>query len=238
MMIFDTVDSTQLEARRLINKKKFINNLSLLALSQTSGITRKDGIPWHSPKGNIYLTQIAPLNEKSKFITFCMSLAALDYISSISKNISCKLKWPNDILINNKKIGGVICEIYKNHTILGIALNLKTHPNKTHNFPATNILQELDHITYKSHNLLELQTCANEILTNFKKYIDILTLRGFKEIKNLWLKNAFHINKNISLIESGIEAQCIGLDDNGSMICKTKTNKIIAVNSDEIKYII
>ena len=84
LKIYNTIDSTQTEAKRLIDNNKITNKLNILAFEQTNGITRKENIPWHSPKGNIYFTKIINIeknipNTKLSQTPLCTSLAIIDF---------------------------------------------------------------------------------------------------------------------------------------------------------------
>ncbi|MDJ0762472.1 MAG: biotin--[acetyl-CoA-carboxylase] ligase [Myxococcota bacterium] len=100
---------------------------SVLTLSQRAGRGQL-GRDWYSPPGNIYgawhlPAPPAPLDEMlSLLVGFAMSTALADL------GLTCRLKWPNDLLIDDKKVGGILVEKKNEHTIAGIGLNLATAP--------------------------------------------------------------------------------------------------------------
>ena len=107
----ESVNSTMDSIKELFNTN---NRIFLLADKQVEGRGRRGNI-WHSPKGNIYFSLSFEILEdiKNHFVfnaitalTICQTIDAISNIKSI-------IKWPNDILIDKKKISGLISEIIK-----------------------------------------------------------------------------------------------------------------------------
>jgi len=122
-------------------KKYLINNISegtvVVAETQTGGRGRQ-GRLWHSPpETGIYLsTLLKPNLELSQLsiITLLAGVAATLAINEFS-NQSAYLKWPNDILINSKKVCGLLCEMIKKTSeppgvIIGIGINVNQMPEQ------------------------------------------------------------------------------------------------------------
>jgi BirA family biotin operon repressor/biotin-[acetyl-CoA-carboxylase] ligase len=244
MLLYKTIDSTQKEAKRLIDSgfitvsDKFINN-AILASSQYQGVTTKNNIKWFSPLGNLYLTVI--INKSllcPNHILFCCGLAVKEYILSICSNLDIKLKWPNDLLISSKKVSGMIAEAYKDYLIIGIGVNLVRYPKKTINFPATSVLQEL--LLQKFNKIdrknLKIKTTADAILEKINYYINKLDKESFASIKQEWESYAYKIGEKIKLKNFDIEMYFLGISDNGAMLCKKDytSTEITEIYSDEI----
>lgn len=127
---FKTIDSTMSEAKRLIDGINVSKNIVLLADRQTNG-HGKTGTHWLSPNGNIYLTIIYPLTTYQNLSSFSLvaGLALLELVIQHQiKDFEIKIKWPNDIYINNKKAAGILPETYKQNLILGIGINWAVAP--------------------------------------------------------------------------------------------------------------
>jgi len=126
---FNSVDSTNDEALR-ITEEKGLNGTIILAETQTSGRGRGSK-KWLSPYGGLWFSiilkpKISPL--KISIITLLSSLAVAETIKE-SLNLDVKMKWPNDVLIDNLKVAGILCEseIFKNKIkklVIGIGVNL------------------------------------------------------------------------------------------------------------------
>ena len=131
--IYDEIDSTNDEAKRIEGIKEFH---IFIAEKQTKGRGRH-GKKWSSPNtGNIYMTistnqntaQISP-------ISLISGLICKKAIDRLIRKSSIMLKWPNDILLNDKKIGGILVETEINKenikTIIGIGINLNINKEES-----------------------------------------------------------------------------------------------------------
>ncbi|MBQ6425352.1 MAG: biotin--[Clostridia bacterium] len=130
---FDTVDSTNDEAKRRF--RTGLKNTSLFVSdTQTNGRGRR-GRSFYSPSATgIYLSLLYPLTEgQSGFLSFT-SKAAVAVCRALNSvySVSPKIKWVNDILLDGKKIAGILCE-YVTDTesggsavVIGIGINLST----------------------------------------------------------------------------------------------------------------
>ncbi len=215
MVILDIVDSTQLEAKRLIDLKEIIDEEIILAKEQSAGITTKKNIKWVSLKGNLLVSYIFHLDEKKNInnknhIFFCLGIAIRDCIIDYKKDLEVFIKWPNDIIINKKKICGTICDVYKNHLIIGVGLNLIKYNFKTKRFPATDLETETGVI-------VKPQDMAIKIHKRAKYYINILNNYGFDAIKIIWKKYAYMIGEIVEKSDGNF-VKFNDIDDDGEII--------------------
>ena len=147
---FDVLDSTNEFALSLKGMPLFTEGLLISTKYQSKG-KGQIGKQWHSEKNlNILLSVVIEpkISLKKQFdISKLVSLAFYDYL--ISLGLSPKIKWPNDILINKKKIAGILIQnvVTNNiisHSVIGIGFNVNQH-----NFPpfsplATSLSLELN----------------------------------------------------------------------------------------------
>ena len=117
---------------------------------QTNGYGRRN-TKWYSYKGNIHLSILIKPNcniQKVNQLSFATAISLGEILTNLS-NKKIAYKWPNDILLNKKKISGIIIETSSNikskvsWVIIGIGINISKYPkNNKNKFPATSLSNE------------------------------------------------------------------------------------------------
>ena len=141
---FDSLPSTNDWA------KTHLENLSREALTVITAVTQTQGRGrygkrWISPPGeNLYATFVffASTQDPAQ-ITHLLALSALQLLQE--KGITTQIKWPNDLLVNRKKIAGILCETVGNQGIvigIGLNVNMSLESLGLIDQPATSILCE------------------------------------------------------------------------------------------------
>lgn len=130
VIYYDETDSTNNRAKEAGNNKEPHGTL-FVADMQMAGKGRR-GRVWKSPSGSsIYMTillypDIPPV--KAPQLTLIMAIAVAEGIREVT-GLETKIKWPNDIVVNGKKICGILTEMsteidYINHVVIGIGINV------------------------------------------------------------------------------------------------------------------
>lgn len=137
--IYETLDSTNKEAARLLASGQFLHESVIFTHHQTQG-RGQYGRSWFSEPGNhlaisIVLQPGQMLPEELPVLSMKVSLAIVRTLFALEPTLQPKIKWPNDIYINNKKIAGILIENSISNTkvhycIIGIGMNV----NESH-FP-------------------------------------------------------------------------------------------------------
>jgi len=125
-LYFDTLPSTQLYLKELIKKTQVSLPLAVVCKKQTEGIGSRDN-EWISQKGNLFLSFALPLSFLPKDLKLESSSIYFSYLlKGILEEFGSKvfLKWPNDLYINEEKVGGMITNIVNGTIICGLGLNL------------------------------------------------------------------------------------------------------------------
>jgi len=221
-----TVKSTNLEIKKMISSNKNINNLCLSADNQTDGYGRRNA-KWFSYKGNIHLSILVKpkcsINEVNQ-LSFMTSITLGDTLKKIKSNINIKYKWPNDILLNKKKIAGVILETSSfvnkkiKWVIIGIGLNIKKSPNlNTKEFKITSLNKEKIYV--RKDDFIDL------FLQRFFRNYEFWKKKGFNFIKKNWISNVYKKNNKIVVKYQNnyIKGKILDLLINGGI--KLKTSK-------------
>lgn len=235
---YKELDSTNIKAKEIAQNND--SNYSVVTSEiQTKGTGRFNRV-WQSPKGGIWTSlilkpNIAP-NQANK-ITLIAAASVFKVLHELG--INCKIKWPNDIYINNKKFCGILtlmnCDMDTiNHIIVGIGMNINiSRENFTSDLnTATSLLIEKN-IEYNRSKIL-----AN-FLNNFEIfYNNFIDKNDLSEVVNICRDNSLLINMNAKLItpRSKESVICLGIDDDGELIIKDSSGNIKKVISGEITF--
>ena len=132
VIFHEVIDSTNVEAKRLIENDKINKATWIIANRQTSGKGRNNN-KWVSELGNFYGSYVLPINldhRKIPFISCITSLSVYDAIKNfLPNNALLKIKWPNDILYDDANLAGILIENLIGESaslsIIGVGINLK-----------------------------------------------------------------------------------------------------------------
>lgn len=143
---FEEVGSTNDLALGIALKEDLSSDIAIIADTQTSGRGRLNGRIWHSPIGNFYCSYILdlrdlqiPLNETNTLTSEVINVLQR-YLQELTHSPRITLKQPNDILVDNKKLAGVLTETSYPYVIIGIGINLIISPVEQ----ATNLKSEFN----------------------------------------------------------------------------------------------
>ena len=224
--LLDTVDSTNTFAKeKLLNK----DYLVVISEQQTAGRGRQ-GKEWYSPNaGNIYMT-IKFRDKNPAHLSVIIGLLISEAMDSVSgQKIIAELKWPNDLLINKKKICGILIESEMNadevEFIVGIGINYSL-PKKESWWGEIGELADI----------LPREKLMNSILQNIINYKE----NGYKNWKDAWEKRCMHIGVELKALSNNQKDTdigiFIGINEEGKMLLQTERGlKIISSGECSIK---
>ncbi len=211
-MLNHFIDHTQLESVDSTNDWAFLHkeklNLdhinAITAAEQTKGRGRFSR-SWFSPKGdNIYTSLVFTLPSEKKYITHIGQVMAYSATTLLRKlGFSAAIKWPNDILIEEKKIGGVLTETYSlNNKILivlgiGLNVNMSSETIKKIEKPATSLFE----LSKKQWNLSDLTSL---LLEQFIIDLQLLEKDRFSFFQDHFSKLLSSIGKRV-ICQNGIQ---------------------------------
>ncbi|MBT7941769.1 MAG: biotin--[acetyl-CoA-carboxylase] ligase [Alphaproteobacteria bacterium] len=225
LVSLDTVDNTNAEARRraVEGEETTPDGTLIVAKEQTEGRGRR-GRTWHSPPGNLYFSLVLrpeiPIARAAEF-SFIASLAMHDALGTVGDpghQVHCK--WPNDILLNDHKVAGLLLETETTQSglpdwiILGIGLNVAVFPGDTE-FPATSLRTEGWAAT--EGDILE------SFCRHFLKWTNAWLEDGFAPIRKNWLWRCYGKGEEI---EVRLENETLNgifedIDEGGVLLLKT-----------------
>lgn len=206
---------------------------------QSEGRGRLDRVWISQNPANLYLTIVLkPQSDNFPYINLTQYLCVIVCKVLKKYGVEPQIKWPNDILINGKKIAGILAQTSTSGgKIRGVALGLGINLNSSSeevgciDKPATSLNLEIGKVVDRDEFLNKL-TCAFE--ADYKEFES----KGFSFIEHDYLNMACFINKQITLnttSESLVGVAKTLTKDGALLLCDNKTNKDIVITMGEIQ---
>ncbi|MDG1544347.1 MAG: biotin--[acetyl-CoA-carboxylase] ligase [archaeon] len=181
-----------------------------LAIQQTEGKGRRGNV-WTSKTGGLYFSFISSNHRLLPLIT---GISVVESLVDIKDDI--KLKWPNDIIVKEKKLGGILCENHGDYTVVGIGLNISNDISLSDAINLSDLNYNLDRLDFVSFFKFNFNNIFNlspqEIL---EKYTELDFLIGRK----------IDWNTGSGIVQS--------VDIDGSLVVSIE-DKIVNLYSEEI----
>ena len=228
--IFDSIDSTNKYLKSKINEKNY--GTIVISNEQTNGYGKNDRQFISNKDTGIYMSILINPNcliEESLKITILTSVAVLSAIKSVC-NLDVKLKWVNDIILNDLKVGGILCESQINlntniidNMIVGIGINVKNFE-----FPPS-----LKNIATSIENNTNIKISRNELISEIINFFDLYFIDN-KNYLDLYKENSYVLGKDITVIQNDRQffAKAIDIEDNGTLIVQEQEKIIKLISSD------
>lgn len=211
---FDKIDSTNEYIKKHLSE---LNNGDIVfAQEQTNGRGRHGNI-WISPIGNLYFSFYLKEELLHNQLFYYLMKSSIAVINTLKKyNINAKIKYPNDIIIDRKKIAGILIESngYQKieYLIIGIGINI----NET-------IFRDLKYNAISFKNLLEKEVDPKDVLNLFIQSYN--ELNEDSRIYELYIKNLNLYQKRVKYMDKIYEVHQIL--KNGKILLKNNKNTIL-----------
>jgi BirA family biotin operon repressor/biotin-[acetyl-CoA-carboxylase] ligase len=223
---FAEIDSTNDEAKRLA-ATGVAGPLWIIADRQTRGRGRR-GREWHTPTGNLAATLL--LKPASRIgecaqLSFVAALAAGNLVAKCAPLATVKLKWPNDVLLDGCKIGGILLETSGKDAgapdwlAIGFGVNLVSYPTDAE-FPATS-LRTVNVAPPVPNDALAI------LAASWLEWYCIWERAGFAAIRDAWLARAAGLGQRIRARLPDEEATGVfeGIDESGALILREQSGR-------------
>ncbi len=229
IIVYDTLDSTNTEAKRLAEDKVNSNSV-IIADYQTAGRGRL-GRQFYSPKGiGLYMSFLIKADfppEQTVLITTAASVAVCRAIERAA-GVQPKIKWVNDLYLNGRKICGILAESVNNfktgrieYIIIGIGINCGKM-----DFP-----DEIRDIA-GSVGSVDRNRLAAEVIREMNQIFDMISNRNFLDE---YRQKSLVIGKRIKILgENPYFAEAVDIDDLGGLVIRTEDGDIKTLVSGEI----
>lgn len=230
---------TQLKSTNTTAKQKTLEKTAegtiIIADTQTQGRGRKNRT-WYSPHGGLWFSVILYPNlppERSMLLTMTASVSVAQAIEETT-GIKPVIKWPNDLLINNRKVCGILTELDAeidkiNYVIIGIGINVNNE-----------IKNDLKHIGISLKQVTKHPISRVELLKTILKQFDknYLHINNPDYIRKQWLAYSKIISKKIMITEEGnkITGVVQDIDESGCLLINSE-GKIKRVVSGDLHFL-
>ena len=199
---FATLDTTMREASALAIRGA-ASGTAVIADEQTEGQGRH-GHAWHSEKGSgLYVSILLRPDlaaTSTPTLTIALGLATQEAISTAT-GLDCDLRWPNDIMVNGKKVAGILAQLIESTAIAGIGINC----NHEH-FP-DDLAAEATSLRIESGREQSRERILIDLLPAIDRYVEILVERGPDPILALFSRRSSYASGKRVVVRQGDSAQ-------------------------------
>lgn len=236
---FDEIDSTNNYAKQIGNEG-CPHGTVIAAEKQTLGRGRV-GRAWQSDSNQglwfsiVLRPELEP--EKVQMVTLAASVAVIEGIYS-STGSTCGIKWPNDIILSNCKLGGILTELsaepgHVNYVVVGIGINV----NQTQcEFDQEIQTKATSLKMYTGHKVSRVKLLGS-ILSSFEEIYKLMLAGNTVEILERWSRYSVTLGREVKIV--GREEEYIGtaqaVASDGKLIVKCKDGRITEVSAGEVQ---
>ena len=223
----EETDSTNLEAKRIVSS---IGDAHvIIADMQTAGRGRL-GRSFFSPDGGIYLSYIKKLPEQVENLPLLTSFASIAVCRAVESMLPrfiqpLQIKWPNDILIDGKKICGILTSLVTDtasnrisHAIIGIGINVLSRPE---DFPQDFRSKAGSILSQTGTHLKPDELCAGLVLELDKLFFEEQVLEVKQpHLLGLLKARSFTIGHDVEFESDGrrLRGRAVDINDDGSLL--------------------
>jgi len=221
VLVFDSIDSTNAEALRAIERNQIAPFL-VLAERQTAGRGRR-GRKWASPFAeNVYFSLVLRIEggmRQLEGLSLVVGLAVMQTLRELGVS-GVGLKWPNDVLVGQKKIAGILLELVGDpadvcHVVLGVGINVNMQMTDEVDQQWTSMRLESGKAFDRNHLVATLGIMLQKYLARHQS-------EGFSTIQAEWEQNHLWQGRAVSLIAgvNQIDGEVLGIDSQGALRLK------------------
>ena len=238
IVYYPSVDSTNNIAKKMA-EEGCQEGVIVIADHQTKGRGRR-GKSWNSPYGKGIWASIVlrPLIPPVRSAAFTLT-AAVSVCRALRQSTGLKIniKWPNDLRINYKKIGGILTELnaetYRlNHVVIGIGINIENEifPDELGNI-ATSLRLESDGES-RFNKVGILTSILNEFENDYKRFL----AGGLEDILEEWRRYSDTLGEQVQVIDykGSYTGKALDIDSDGALLIEKKDGTLTKVTSGEV----
>jgi len=235
IITYDSVDSTNDIAKRLVDESDKEGTV-ILADSQTQGKGRR-GRTWHSEENvGVYLSIFLKPSLPPELLAQITLVAGVTLVQAVNEFSRARayLKWPNDILLNGKKVAGILTENCQGNEHSGVILGIGINVNNAHfPFPLQHIATSM---AMENGNNFERPPLITFLLNHLDQTYHSFLNEGISATIDQWNLNSDMLGKHISLTQGTqtFLGTAMKLDEEGQLVMLVNNGKEIAFDSGEV----
>lgn len=218
IQVHDEIDSTNAQALREIAAGR-LAPFVVMAEQQSAGRGRR-GRQWASPFAqNLYFSLVLRIEggmRQLEGLSLVVGLAVRDALHELGV-VTAGLKWPNDVLVEGRKIAGILLELVGDpadvcHVVLGIGINVNMQESAV-------VDQAWTSIRLETGKLVERNELASILCNSLRRYLERHSQSGFGALRAEWEQAHLWQGKPVSLIAgvNTIEGTVLGIDEQGAL---------------------
>jgi BirA family transcriptional regulator, biotin operon repressor / biotin---[acetyl-CoA-carboxylase] ligase len=221
---FDTVASTMDTALHLAQNKA-VEGTVVIAETQTRGRGRL-GRSWVSPKyKGLYFSIILRPDAQVSEVASLPLMAAVSVCEAIRRTgeLEARIKWPNDILLDNKKLGGILTEMNAEfdrviHVIIGIGINVNESAGSDKKALADGAIS----LGLKTGSTVNRASLLKEILRQFERLYALFSSHNIASILDMWRQLSVTLGGRVRIdMRSGsLEGIAVDIDADGGLLIR------------------
>jgi BirA family biotin operon repressor/biotin-[acetyl-CoA-carboxylase] ligase len=223
---FKEVSSTQDTAKRFIQKHE---EVAVSSLSQKRGRGRH-GRVWFSPLGGMYVSLLLFPEKRLTSIPLLASLSIIRTLEDFGFS-GLTVLWPNDVLLNDKKVCGIVCEQFKKAIICGIGLNVNIEE----------FLHNIEHATslkLENGRNFDIDTILRKFVGKFNPLYKELQHEGIKIKEVLHYISGIGESAQVITPRETITGTVYDIDDDWALLLRNHTGMIRKFYYGDVKRLI
>ncbi len=237
---YDEIGSTSAEARKRFDRGER-GPIWILAELQTDGYGRR-GSAWRQKPGDLaatFLTRAPGPRARVGELSFVAALAIYEALERVCDGARLSIKWPNDMLLDGGKTGGILLELFddpdKPVIAMGVGINIKHRPPKdAAPYPMARLADGIDNV--------EMTPTPRDLVTaidgHFLNLCAVWLKHGFAPIREAWLERAHGIGSELIVRIGGdeIAGRFDGIDGAGRLILDLPDGERMRIDAGEVAF--
>ena len=238
VLVYPELDSTNAEARRRAEAGE-TGPLWIMAVRQSAGRGRR-GRAWETGPGNLAATLLTTTSKppvEAAQIAFVAALAVADLAASQVPESLVRLKWPNDVLVGDSKVSGVLVESGPARDgrlwlAVGVGVNLLSAPVAAHR-PATTLKH---HLRLDVEAPLAAPAALDGLASAFQRRLLAWERLGFAGVRDAWSARAYGLGQvcEARLDQETVRGVAEGLDPDGALRLRLADGTVRRITAGDV----